>query len=143
MRAALWCCCLGLAAAGCGGDGRARFTPAEPAARQALEAALTAWQDGKPAGPVEGTSPVVHLVDARRRPGQRLQSFVVLGPVPGDAPRVFSVRLTLDNPREDQKVRFVVLGLDPLWVMRHEDYDMLSHWDHPMDDEPSPKTPKK
>jgi hypothetical protein len=27
----------------------------------------------------------------------------------------------------------VVIGIDPLWVFRHEDYDLLLHWEHPME----------
>jgi hypothetical protein len=139
----VWCWVVVAVAAGCGGDGRARFVPAEAAAREALEAALRAWQDGQAPGPVAGTAPLVQVVDGHRRPGQRLQAFAVLGPAPGDGPRVFAVRLTLDGPREEQKVRYVVLGIDPLWVVRYEDYEMMAHWDHPMDDDGTRKTLKK
>src|SRR5262245_12965177 len=137
--------CYGVivAAAGCGGDPRARYIPAEPAARQALEVALAAWQDGQPPGPVAGTTPLVRVVDGHRRPGQKLQDFEILGPAPGDGPRVYAVRLTLDGPREEQKVRFVVLGIDPLWVVRYEDYEMIAHWEHPMDEDASKMNLKK
>ena len=49
-----------------------------------------------------------------------------------DGPRVFTVKLTLVNPGEEVKARYVVMGLDPLWVIRNEDFEMLAHWDHPM-----------
>jgi hypothetical protein len=29
-------------------------------------------------------------------------------------------------------VRYNVLGRDPIWVFRLEDYEMISHWEHPM-----------
>jgi hypothetical protein len=113
--------------------GHERFIPAEDKARQSLEQALAAWQRGKAGGPVEGTaSPVVQFVDSHHKPNQRLRSFNVLGLAPGDGPRVFTVKLALENPGEEIKARYVVVGLDPLWVIRQEDFDMLAHWDHPM-----------
>jgi hypothetical protein len=113
--------------------GHERFLPAEPKARQALEAALQAWRQGAPHGAVPGTAePTVQFVDSRRPPGQQLKSFVVLGAAPGDGPRVFTVALKLAQPAAEVKVRYVVLGLDPLWVIRHEDFEMLAHWEHPM-----------
>jgi hypothetical protein len=106
-----------------------RFYPPADRARQALEAALTAWQNGAPTGPVPGTAnPQVQLADNQRPPGQRLKSFTILGAAPGDGPRVFTVRLALEHPAAEQKVRFVVFGIDPVWVFRHEDYEMMSMW---------------
>jgi hypothetical protein len=120
--------------AGCQGRPSAeRFIPAGPKARQALEAALGAWQRGAPHGAVPGTAaPVVEFVDSHHKPGQRLKSFAVLSVAPGDGPRTFSVRLTLEGPAEEVRARYVVVGLDPLWVIRHEDFEMLAHWDHPV-----------
>jgi hypothetical protein len=97
-----------------------RFYPPEDRARQALEQALAGWQQGAPTGPVPGAAnPAVHLADSHRSPTQRLKGFAILGAAPGDGPRVFTVRLTLENPAAEQKVRFVVLGIDPVWVFRH------------------------
>lgn len=113
-------------------DDPARYYPPPDRAQAALEAALTAWQNGAAPGPVPGTAdPVVQFVDANRPPGQKLTAFTVLGVAPGDGPRVFTVRLTLDGTTEGVRARFVVLGVDPVWVFRHEDYEMLGHWDHP------------
>src|SRR6478672_5427140 len=109
-----------------------RYYPAEDKARQALESALNAWQNGQPPGAVPGSSdPTVQFVDSRYAPGRKLKAFAVLGAAPGDGPKVFTVKLTLDGPAAEVKVRYVVFGLDPLWVMEHDDYDMLNHWDHP------------
>ena len=109
-----------------------RYYPAEDKARQALASALTAWQSGQPPGAVPGTAdPMVQFVDSRHTP-RRLKSFEVLGAAPGDGPKVFTVKLVLDGPPAEVKARYVVFGLDPLWVMEHDDYDMLNHWDHPM-----------
>ena len=64
--------------------------------------------------------------------GPEARGFAVLGPAPGDGPRVFTVKLTFDGPGEAVRARYVVFGMDPVWVFRHEDYDMLNHWGHPM-----------
>lgn len=114
-----------------------RYYPPEEKARAALESGLLAWQQDSLTGEVPGNkNPVVMWVDNHRSPGQRLNAFEVLGLAPGDGPRVFTVRLALENPAAEVKTRYVVVGLDPIWVFRQEDYDMLIHWDHPM-----PKAP--
>jgi hypothetical protein len=121
---------------GCAGRPADRYVPSPDRARQALETALAAWQSGRPPGPVEGTSPAVILVDSHRRPGQRLCGFAILGEVPGDGPRCFAVRLKLEDPPEEQRARFVLVGIDPLWVYRHEDYEMMAHWQCAQSEEP-------
>src|SRR5215813_1985665 len=93
--------------AGCGRPSHDRYIPAEATARKALEAALQAWQEGRDEGRIDTFTPPIHFVDSHRRPGQRLIGFAVLGEVPGGAPRCFAVRLTLDKPSEEKKVRYV------------------------------------
>jgi len=113
--------------------GAEKFIPPPEKARQALDAALGAWQAGRPHGAVPDTAdPAVEFVDSHHKPAQRLKSFDVLGVAPGDGPRVFTVRLKLEEPADEVKVRYVVFGLDPVWVVRQEDFDMLAYWDHPM-----------
>jgi hypothetical protein len=114
---------------GCGRRGYERYYPPPPAAREALEAALRAWQDGQAPGPLPEHSPPVMVVDTTRRPGQRLGRYEVLGEIPGDGPRCFAVRLVLDDPPRERKARFVVLGISPLWVYRQEDYETMIHWE--------------
>lgn len=117
-------------AAGCGGPrGYDRYVPPSDAARAALGAALDAWRDGRGPKALAGRSPGIVVVDNERRAGQALRGYEVLGELPGDGPRRFAVRLHLDDPPEEQKVRFLVVGVDPLWVFRQEDYDMLAHWE--------------
>jgi hypothetical protein len=120
-----------LTTVGCHGDpNTARFIPASETARQALEAALRAWQQGRPPGKLEGLSnPEVILVDRCRRKDQTLDRFTILGETPGEGPRCFAAQLSLQNPEETQRVRFVVFGEDPLWVYRYEDYEMMIHWE--------------
>jgi hypothetical protein len=127
-----------LIAAGCADrTDQSRYYPPEDKARSALEAGLNAWQQGLLTNEVPGTKgPAVMWIDNQRPRGQRLNAFEVLGLAPGDGPRIFTVRLVVDNPAAEVKIRFVVVGLDPIWVFRQEDYDMMIHWDHPM-----PKAP--
>jgi hypothetical protein len=115
----------------------AKFVPSVVDSRAALSAAMTAWKSGSPPGPVPDISPAVHLTDSHRKQGQILEDFEILGEVPGNAPRCFAVRLKLANPSADERARFVVFGIDPLWVFRHEDYDLLMHWEHPMEEKES------
>jgi hypothetical protein len=132
---------LAVCCAGCGKNrDLGRYVPEEARARQALEAALTAWQQGEPPGRVKSAPWPIEVVDSHRRPGQRLQRFEILGEVPGNARRCFAVKLALEKPREEKQVRFVVVGLEPLWVFRHEDYEMMAHWEHPMDEEGTART---
>ncbi len=117
-------------AAGCARQAEPEtFVPDPADARQAVAAALEAWKKGQPPGTVEGSSPRVQLVDGQRKPGQKLLEYQILGNDHGKGPITFLVRVTLDDPPEEQKVRFVVFGIDPLWVMRQEDYDMLARWE--------------
>jgi hypothetical protein len=108
----------------------ARFTPSEEAANFALEAALRSWQLGNPPGRIVGLdSPEVILVDTCRHPGQTMERFAILGEAAGDGPRCFAVHVSLRTPAEEQRLRFVVYGVDPLWVYRYEDYEMMIRWE--------------
>lgn len=133
-------CCLVLLAVGCSRSPRAEdFVPPEAAARTALERALDAWVKGEPKLGVPGEGPTVAVADETRLKGRPLSKYEILGPTPGDAARCFAVRLTLGGPTQEVRERYVVLGLDPVWVWRYDDYVMLTHWDHAM---PAPK-PKR
>lgn len=136
----LGCLTLGaalLAAAGCGSRAQ-QFTPAPQTARASLEAALEQWKAGSPPGRIACTPPV-EVADASRLAGQTLRSFEVLGETSlGAEGRCFIVRLALDNPAAELRARFVVVGIDPIWVFRKEDYDHLAHWEHPMPETAAP-----
>lgn len=113
---------LVLGCLGCRDRSYSKYVPGEDQARQALESALSAWKSGKKFGPVEGTSPAVQVVESRWQSGQKLSSYEVLGEEPSEGPKVFSVRLSLKGQPKQQVVRYVVLGKDPLWVYREDDY---------------------
>jgi hypothetical protein len=118
-----------LACCGCGTPppNTDRFVPSPETGQQALAAALRAWQDGR-STPANLDGIEVNFVDTHRKPGQRLRRFAILGETPGDGPRCFAVRLWLEEPTEEIRVRYVVWGINPLWVSRHENYLMMIHW---------------
>jgi hypothetical protein len=110
-----------------------RYTPEPALARKSLTAALEAWRAGHPADALAG-QPSIQLVDTSRKPGQRLQSFDILSEqATGAQGRSFVVRLSLDDPAAEARVRYVVVGIDPIWIFHKDDYDRLAHWEHPME----------
>ncbi len=121
---------------GCGEyDRSSQFVPSVTVAESAVKAGMEAWKKGDPVGLVQGvTKPSVHVVDSHRKPGQQIVSYEILGEVPGNAPRCFAVKATLSGPETTERLRYIVVGIDPLWVFRQEDYDLLSHWEHPMEE---------
>lgn len=136
---------LAVAGLGCGRQPAPleRYVPSSELARSAVEAVLDDWKAGLAPGQIDRLSVGVIVVDNQRRSGQRLDDFEILGEVPGEAGRSLAVRLKLSRPEAEEKVRYVVIGIDPLWVYRHEDLEMLSHWEHPMPtDAPAIPQPK-
>jgi hypothetical protein len=115
---------------GCAANAGQQYIPSQEAGQRTLETALTAWQNGAtPLSLIEEGPPGIRLVDTHHKPEQKLSAFTVLGPTTGDVHRCYAVRLVLDNPREEVRARFMVMGLDPLWVVRYEDFEMFAHWD--------------
>jgi hypothetical protein len=139
LRGRLYAGLLWAFAAGCGPSadrGEApRYLPGWPEARSALVAALDDWRDSSPPFPPSRQVGGLVFADRRRRPGDRLRSFAILGETEVENARQFTVRLQLEGEDVPRLVRYNVLGRDPVWVFRLEDYEMISHWAHPMDDE--------
>jgi hypothetical protein len=126
---------LGLLA-GCG-DGLARYSPTPDEARSSLEAALTAWRDGKPFGEVEAKPPV-RPVDSVWQSGQQLQSFEIGAQEDGEfGTKQFVVKLAMKNNKESREVRYIVHGRDPVWVYREEDYKRTQNMEN------NPVTPSR
>ena len=125
-------------------DPFARFIPTAEIARKALTTGLQSWHDGHPAGLIEEASPKIIFVDSRHQSGCRLKAFEVLGEFPADKARGVAARVTLDDEDggEPAVVRFVVLGIDPLWVYRQEDFEMFCHWMHPMTEAKASRDPR-
>lgn len=108
------------------------YTPGLDQAQEAVRLGLEAWKADQPPGELPGTRPVIHVTDAGRKAGQTLVDYRILGEARGSAGRTIAVILQLDHPREELRARYIVVGIDPLWVFRQEDYDLLMHWDHHM-----------
>jgi hypothetical protein len=119
-------------AAGCRGKSYEDYMPPPDQARAAVEAALSAWKGGQKPGRIETSGRPVLAVDCQWSAGRKLEGYRILGEVQGEGPPCFAARLTLAGGSE-QTVRYYVLGLDPHWVFRQEDYDMMTHWDCPKD----------
>ena len=116
---------------GCSSRKVADYVPSESLAKEALVKAMDEWKQGKPAGTIEG-KPNIQVGDSLRVPGQILESYEILGELPEDGGRRFTVQVKLSNPVAEEKLFYIVLGIDPLWVMRREDYNMIGHWEHKM-----------
>ncbi len=115
------------------GPSRSLDAPDEAPALKALQLSLASWQGGRrDSGGLIGEEPAVGVVDSLR-PDRPLISFEVFEPSRADGTaRVFAVRLQLGEPSEEIHTRYQVVGRDPLWVFRQEDYDLILHWEHKM-----------
>jgi len=116
------------------------YMPGWAEARSALESALSAWHDATPPLPDSFDSPGVKFVDRHRRPNQRLLAYQILGQADIENARQFTVRLSLEGDEAPQLVRYNAFGREPVWVFRLEDYELISHWEHKMDEPEAPPT---
>lgn len=127
---------VGLPPAGCIRRTVQEYVPDEQTARTALDKAMKSWQRGEPPGRIDGQPPI-QVGDTHRRPGQKLAGYEIVGQLPSDEGRLFAVRVQLENPAAEEKINFLVVGIDPLWVWRQEDYQMVTHWEHNMEPPPA------
>jgi len=122
---------------GCG-SGHARYTPTTTEARSSLEAALTAWREGKPITSIDVTPPV-HVIDSAWQGGQQIESFTIGDEQDvGDGTKQFAVKLVTKPKGSALEVKFVVHGRDPVYVFREEDYLRTLN----MDNNPQSPPPK-
>ena len=115
---------------GCGGGGGSvsSFHPKVSVAKQALTAALEAWKSGqaKP-GTIANQKPGIEVQDSVWDSGRKLKGFQIGDEQPAaDGPPRFSVELTFDGEPATEKADYVVVGKDPLWVMRENDFQKMS-----------------
>ena len=138
-RLATWACFVVLFApiTACerddGESAKPGFVPSWAEARQALESALSTWRDAPVPLPASFDIPAVEFVDSQRKTNQRLLSFQILGQTDVEYIRQFTVRLNLEGDESPQLVKYNVLGRQPVWVFRLENYEMTAHWEHNMD----------
>ncbi len=112
------------------------FKPSAAVAQNALVRALEDWKAGNPAGEIAGSKPLIYVTDVNRNPKQSLDQFKILGEKSGKSGRTYAVELSLKHPDQQLKTEYLVVGIDPLWVYRREDFELLMHWDHHMPDLP-------
>ncbi len=114
------------AAGGCStGHSESFYIPAQDKARSALEAALTAWQQGEKPGTLDMGSIQVQVFDGLWRKGNKLESFEITESDPGSKPPSFTVRLKLKKTGVKQ-VHYVVLGANPLGVYSEDEFKRLN-----------------
>jgi len=114
-----------LLAAGCGEKTTVEsFTPPKDTARDALTAALHAWKSGQAQpGIIENATPKVQMTDPQWADGAKLKDYEIVEALPGDSPRKFSVKLTLEGEAAPAEKTYVVVGKEPLWVMPEDEYN--------------------
>jgi hypothetical protein len=140
-RSLLWLTIASFSA-GCGGAQRVPTDLRPPdleSSKSALIASLEAWKaDHRASGVLIRSKPSIGIVDSTRA-DRPLLGYEVVGPLMtvGKA-RPFAVRLILGEPHETVATRYLVLGLDPLWVFRQEDFERMLHWEHKMQGETGP-----
>ena len=121
---------------GCGGTSRA-YAPGTSEARQALELSLATWQQGGKLDALASRKPPVHPIDFQWQSGSVLESFQVVAdekPEADDPAQRFAVSLKLAKSKVETSARYVVVGRDPIWVYRQEDYARFLN----MEDNPRP-----
>jgi hypothetical protein len=113
---------------GCG-KSESDYKPSPTAARDALIAGLTAWQEGKAAGDLASAQgpPVIHFADFQWTAGKRLTSFRLLDEAPTleGSTQMFRIELELAGEKP-QTAEYYVVGINPLWIMRDRDYQQSS-----------------
>jgi len=132
---------LAIGLLGCNRGDHQRYVPAAAPAREALTASLQSWAAGEETPRLKDGQPAIQFADSLRA-GRTLESFEIIGELPVEQGRRFEVQLILSDPPGQEKAQYIVLGIDPLWVIRLEDYDMITHWDHPMPKETTPPKSK-
>jgi hypothetical protein len=111
---------------GCGGAPEKKYIPKTDLARGALQAAFDRWKSGAKHGPVEDFRVRVDVFDARWQNGKKLESYEILSEEPSDGPRIFLVKIKLDEDKEAKELKYFVVGKDPLLVFRELDYNKAS-----------------
>lgn len=114
-------------ASGCGASSAGNYVTGSVPAREALDAALTAWQKGQKLDSLTNATPAVIVGDYQWEAGQKLESYQILQeePDPADGPKRFSVTLTLKKPLGETKAEYFIIGREPIRVYRDKDYTML------------------
>jgi hypothetical protein len=108
--------------AGCSAPTNDKFVPTETKARESLEAALTAWKNGKKPEEIDAAPIKVQVADAQWQSGKKLIDFEIVSQEHDEGTPTFSVRLTIQGKAQPFLTRYYVVGKDPLWVYSEESY---------------------
>jgi hypothetical protein len=93
-------------------------------ARDALDKALAAWKAGQKVGTIQVDSQKIEVLERVWQSGKKLAAYEIVKAEDKPGPRWFTVKLTLQGSAP-QQVNYAVLGIDPLWVYREEDYNQM------------------
>jgi len=131
-----FCTVLAAAAFGCEGrDGEAAkpaFVPSPAEAKQAVEASLSAWRGAPPTPSTSFDISGVQFVEKSTTFDRRLASFQILGQTEVENARQITVRLQFEGEDAPDLVKYHVIGRNPIWVFRLDDYEKFAHWEHDM-----------
>jgi hypothetical protein len=111
---------------GCSGAPEKKYIPAANDARGALDAALEHWKSGTKHGRVDSFDVPIDVFDARWQNGKKLESYEILEEETSDGPKIFVVKMKLDEDKEEKEIKYYVVGKSPLLVFREEDYKKAS-----------------
>jgi hypothetical protein len=119
---------LGLVLCALSGCSRLRneldILPDSDKARNALDKALAAWKSGQKVGTIQAGSQKIEVLERVWQSGKKLADYEIVKAEDKPGPRWFQVKLTLQGS-PPQQVSYAVLGIDPLWVYREEDYNQM------------------
>lgn len=111
---------------GCSGPPEKRYIPSADAAQEALTAALEHWKTGAKHGTVETYEIPIEVFDSRWQNGKKLQSYEILKEEQSEGPKIFIVKMKLDEDPEEKEVQYRILGKSPLLIFREQDYQKAS-----------------
>lgn len=117
--------CAAVSVAGCG-TGEEKYIPSESTAREAVDAALTAWKSDQAHGTVKTFAVPIDTFDARWQAGKKLETFEFVREEQSDGHRKFIVKMKLIDDKVAEEVTYLVVGNAPLLVFRQQDYDKAS-----------------
>ncbi|MFO0910874.1 MAG: hypothetical protein U0794_21455 [Isosphaeraceae bacterium] len=108
---------------GCGDSTRA-YIPNTATAREDLDKALAAWQNGGKAAQLMTGEHPIYFVDSHWDSGQALESYQILEEKPSASPteKRYGAVLKMKKPPEEKRIEYVMVGQSPMWIFRDEDY---------------------
>ncbi|QEH35636.1 hypothetical protein OJF2_41890 [Aquisphaera giovannonii] len=117
-----------IALSGCGSPS-APLSSADQA-RKSLEAGLEAWKAGRPASSLTGDKPAIDFVDFQWKAGKKLAAYSIASDQADAEAHTFKVGLTLADAKEPKQVEYKAIGVDPIHILRDEDYNRTLNMDN-------------